>query len=790
MSLTGFGQQKCIEHFENLSLYNPRFKHINNGSGIPLLNDDSSVIYNSGTILFKKNKLNTVEWLKKNSSLITAKFANDNSGIISSFIETTGINPTVNKNGIMELSPLNGLPHWAKEMNHSLPEFNNFGYVSSIYKGKSNDIILCNAIGYKLSLTILSEDGNNIKLFKNYDFALLDGYRFKEASLVIINNSIFITAITVKYQLVPSQIRSSNLLLLKLNYQTGSIEKMNHIHINDQISGANLGGIQMTHDGLITSMMCKAVQNDFIIAGRKAVTSHFDNNRFFSIKVDTNLLVKDNKIFKAYQGFTFYSQLNTELPYINKQGSVLFAAIRDTVNGGASNKCNYFIIDSGFNILAQKQLNISSIGLQTFGLAYNVIPLLKDDNKAELIFHASGSFADSLVHIVDIPYKVADEPCRSFEQNFIMVETPTYNILTNPTVSAINSASISFTPLNLILVDENIDVRKFCTDQSICDTIKITGPSKICLPQDTATYGLVKNPLCKRKTVWQTDTSALKIIATERDNIIKVKIMRPYTGYIKAWYDGCELADSLLVQISAAMPALSAGNDTILCPGRLLTLKATPGFRTYQWSTGSNADTTVVSSAGVYYLTATDSCDNEFADTVSVNAAPATLEYHFDKIICQYDTAHIVLDNRFSNYAWQPIEKGIMNNGQLHLFPGVSTFYTVTAELLPGCVLSDTLYIGVENCPIYFYVPNAFTPNNDGINDVFKPLIKGPLQEYRIEIYNRFGNKVFASTNPQKGWNGQHKNTGQDNAVFVWVCSYRFAGRETVNQKGTVMLIR
>ena len=345
-------------------------------------------------------------------------------------------------------------------------------------------------------------------------------------------------------------------------------------------------------------------------------------------------------------------------------------------------------------------------------------------------------------------------------------------------------------PFSLIESNTSISEETFCTDQSICDTIKITGPTKLCLPQDTAIYRLVKNPLCKRKTVWQTDTSAIKITATEGENSIKVKILRPYTGYIKAWYDGCELADSLLVEVNAAMPSLSAGNDTSICPAKPLYLKATPGFSSYQWSTGSTADSTLAHSAGMYYLTATDSCGNVFADTVRVFDAPANLQYNYEKIICQFDTAHIILNNRFSHYSWQPADKGILNNGQLHLFPGASTLYTITAELLPGCVLSDTLYIRVENCPIYFYVPNAFTPNNDGINDAFKPLIKGPLQEYRLEIFNRFGNKVFTSTNPQMGWDGHHKNTGQENAVFVWVCSYRFAGREAVTQKGTVMLIR
>lgn len=348
----------------------------------------------------------------------------------------------------------------------------------------------------------------------------------------------------------------------------------------------------------------------------------------------------------------------------------------------------------------------------------------------------------------------------------------------------LTSTSFPLVESNTTIYEETI-----CTDQSICDTIKITGPSKFCLPQDTATYTLHKNPLCKRKTIWQADTTAIKIIGTEGENIIKVKMLRPYVGYIKAWYDGCELADSLLVEVSAAMPSLSAGNDTMLCTGRTLTLKATPGFKTYQWSTGSFTDSTVVNNTGIFYLTATDSCDNIFTDSVKVAASPA-FEFDYDKLICQFDTAHFILDNRFRNYSWQPADKGIISNGRLHLFPGTSTIYTINAELLAGCIVSDTVKVSVENCPIYFYVPNAFTPNNDGTNDMFKPLIKGPLIQYRFEIFNRLGNKIFSTGNPQQGWNGNYKNNPQDNAVFVWTCTYQFAGTAPVKQKGTVMLIR
>jgi len=69
-----------------------------------------------------------------------------------------------------------------------------------------------------------------------------------------------------------------------------------------------------------------------------------------------------------------------------------------------------------------------------------------------------------------------------------------------------------------------------------------------------------------------------------------------------------------------------------------------------------------------------------------------------------------------------------------------------------------------------FYVPNAFTPNNDEINDVFKPYFQEGLTflSYQFEVFDRWGNKVFETDDPDSGWDGIYLNTLADQAVFVW----------------------
>jgi gliding motility-associated-like protein len=87
-------------------------------------------------------------------------------------------------------------------------------------------------------------------------------------------------------------------------------------------------------------------------------------------------------------------------------------------------------------------------------------------------------------------------------------------------------------------------------------------------------------------------------------------------------------------------------------------------------------------------------------------------------------------------------------------------------------------------------MPTAFTPNKDGKNDVCKPTLLGNILSYKFSIYNRWGQKIFETTNLQKGWNGKVSGVDTDTNVFIWTCSFQFAGQTLENRKGTVVLIR
>ena len=89
------------------------------------------------------------------------------------------------------------------------------------------------------------------------------------------------------------------------------------------------------------------------------------------------------------------------------------------------------------------------------------------------------------------------------------------------------------------------------------------------------------------------------------------------------------------------------------------------------------------------------------------------------------------------------------------------------------------------------YLPNAFTPNGDNRNDIFKPTVFGIIDYFEMSIYNRYGELVYHSTDFTKGWNGLYKNKEQNNGNFIWMIKYRFAGKSIIeSERGSVIMIK
>jgi gliding motility-associated-like protein len=88
-----------------------------------------------------------------------------------------------------------------------------------------------------------------------------------------------------------------------------------------------------------------------------------------------------------------------------------------------------------------------------------------------------------------------------------------------------------------------------------------------------------------------------------------------------------------------------------------------------------------------------------------------------------------------------------------------------------------------------FFIPNAFTPNNDGNNDIFK-VYGSSIRELTMRVYNQWGELIFETKNAQNGWDGTWKGRPEAVGVYVYVAQVTFYNNVQIKRKGTVNLIR
>lgn len=118
-----------------------------------------------------------------------------------------------------------------------------------------------------------------------------------------------------------------------------------------------------------------------------------------------------------------------------------------------------------------------------------------------------------------------------------------------------------------------------------------------------------------------------------------------------------------------------------------------------------------------------------------------------------------------------------------------TTTYTVTAFTPLGCSSTDQVTVIVYKGPD-IYVPNAFTPNADGRNDIFRAIPVGITQFESLSVFNRYGQKIFFTSNASFGWDGTWQNKKQPQGSYAWMVSgINFKG-ERIFKKGSVLLIR
>jgi gliding motility-associated-like protein len=235
-------------------------------------------------------------------------------------------------------------------------------------------------------------------------------------------------------------------------------------------------------------------------------------------------------------------------------------------------------------------------------------------------------------------------------------------------------------------------------------------------------------------------------------------------------------------------PVTGLPGDTVICPGNSVFLNAGGGYDFYSWQDGSSESSFVADHPGIYWLEVTNAKGCCHRDTVSIVSLGAPMvELGNNRILCFGDT--ILLDagndNIWSDYLW--------NDNSTGRFLAVKQDGVYCAEVINPCGTGfDTVEIKFRSCEPLVLVPNAFSPNQDGLNDIF--LASGVnISYFRMQVFNRWGEMLFESHDLAQGWDGRRGGTNCPSDVYVWLIFYESKAldipvRETL--KGNVVLLR
>jgi gliding motility-associated-like protein len=202
-------------------------------------------------------------------------------------------------------------------------------------------------------------------------------------------------------------------------------------------------------------------------------------------------------------------------------------------------------------------------------------------------------------------------------------------------------------------------------------------------------------------------------------------------------------------------------------------------------------------STGLHYISLQltgINCPSElFFDTISVHKPVAKVMHLSTNDICTADsvlfTAQAGLDYK---YEWLPAVYFGDNNGSLSAWGVVQKAGYITLNVTDrwGCVSSDSLMLEPKNCCEVF-LPNTFTPNGDGKNDVFRMVTQGNQELSSFIIVDRWGKRVFETINQYEAWDGSYNGEAQDMGTYHYYLRYRCAGtKEIMEMKGDVILLR
>ncbi|MCB0478068.1 MAG: gliding motility-associated C-terminal domain-containing protein [Crocinitomicaceae bacterium] len=259
---------------------------------------------------------------------------------------------------------------------------------------------------------------------------------------------------------------------------------------------------------------------------------------------------------------------------------------------------------------------------------------------------------------------------------------------------------------------------------------------------------------------------------------------------------GASGCDSTIIENVTVIPGadVNLGADFTVCFGESVTITATSNAGSPLWNNGDTTATVTFTATmdTVIYASVSGTCGSA-TDTIHITVLdPPVIDAGSNVTIPLGTTTQLDVTSPsvIISYTWTPSDYLDCDDCSDPVAGPLGTItYVVQGTDENGCVGYDTITVVIDG-EVQIYIPNIFSPNNDGQNDIFK--VYGPAwKHYKMEIYNRWGGLIWESEDANVQWDGTHKN-GEEcpQAVFV----YKFWGVSTIGQtferSGNVMLTR
>jgi gliding motility-associated-like protein len=280
------------------------------------------------------------------------------------------------------------------------------------------------------------------------------------------------------------------------------------------------------------------------------------------------------------------------------------------------------------------------------------------------------------------------------------------------------------------------------------------------------------------------------------------------TLYVVKGYNetGCVSYDSVVVLVQ---PKVELGQPREYCEGERDTLRLLrPQGATFLWNTGERGDSLVIFRSGTYILTVTigecsyrDTLEVRYRNLPRLSLKDTTLCFedslYGQRISYQYGVSVLNYDStaRYA-YVWQDAQGNIISTDSVvEIGRGGAYQVSVTATYDKGCAAQTAMLIE-EVCPPTLYIPDAFSPNADGLNDEWK-IFGSYWSNMRIRVYNAWGQLVWYANyrdendNP-KWWDGTHNGKYVPTGVYLYELTFtpKNAPSRTLVRSGKVSVVK